>query len=59
MIRLAHDDGGVPGGRLALADAIFRFVPDFSAKVEWARRTYNARSETVATKSIYKEAWAA
>ena len=56
MIRLAHDDGGVPGGRLA--DAIFRFVPDFIAKVEWARRTYNARSETVATKSTYTEAWA-
>jgi putative SOS response-associated peptidase YedK len=58
MIRLAHDDGRVASGRLALADAIFRFVPDFIAKVEWARRTYNARSETVATKSTYKEAWA-
>jgi putative SOS response-associated peptidase YedK len=58
MIRLAHDDGSVPVGRLALADAIFRFVPDFIAKVEWARRTYNARSETVATKSTYKDAWA-
>ena len=58
MIRLAPDDGSVAGGRLALADAIFRFVPDFIAKVEWARRTYNARSETVATKSTYKDAWA-
>lgn len=40
-------------------DAIFRFVPDFVARVDWARKTYNARSETVATRSSYKEAWAA
>ena len=33
-IRLAHDDGSVPGGRLELADVIFRLVPDFIAKVE-------------------------
>jgi hypothetical protein len=56
MIRLAPDDGTVSGGRLALADAIFRFVPDFIAKVEWARRTYNARSETVAVKPSFRNA---
>jgi putative SOS response-associated peptidase YedK len=50
-----------PGGvatRL-LATGIFRFVPDFVAKVEWARRTYNARSETVAEKRTFRAAWAA
>ncbi|OAK60213.1 hypothetical protein A3K87_24165 [Variovorax paradoxus] len=42
-----------------LATGIFRFVPDFVAKVEWARRTYNARSETVAEKGTFRAAWAA
>lgn len=58
MIRLAYDDGTVTGGRLAMIDAIFRFVPDFVSKVEWARRTYNARTETVDERGSYKEAWA-
>lgn len=56
-IRLAHDDGSPPpGGRLALADVIFRLVADFIAKVERSRRTYIARSETVATKFTYRDA---
>jgi putative SOS response-associated peptidase YedK len=58
FIRLAPD--GTDSGELVrtVAVGIFRFVPDFIAKVEWARRTYNARSETVDTKSTYKNAWA-
>lgn len=58
FIRLAPD--GTDSGELVrtVADGIFRFVPDFVAKVEWARRTYNARSETVDTKTTYKKAWA-
>jgi putative SOS response-associated peptidase YedK len=58
FIRLAPD--GTDSGELVrtVADGIFRFVPDFIAKVEWARNTYNARSETVDTKSAYKKAWA-
>jgi putative SOS response-associated peptidase YedK len=58
FIRLAPD--GTDSGELVrtVADGIFRFVPDFIAKVEWARNTYNARCETVDTKSTYKKAWA-
>jgi putative SOS response-associated peptidase YedK len=58
FIRLAPD--GTDSGELVrtVADGIFRFVPDFIAKVDWARRTYNARSETVDTKSTFKKAWA-
>jgi len=41
-----------------LDTAIFRFVPDFVAKVDWARKTYNARSETVDSRRNYKQAWA-
>lgn len=57
FIRLAPD--GTDSGELVrtVADGIFRFVPDFVAKVEWACNTYNARSETVDTKSTYKKAW--
>jgi putative SOS response-associated peptidase YedK len=57
FIRLAPD--GTDSGKLVrtVADGIFRFVPDFVAKVEWARRTYNARSETVDTRTTYKKAW--
>lgn len=57
FIRLAPD--GTYSGELVrtVADGIFRFVPDFIAKVEWARNTYNARSETVDTKPTYKKAW--
>lgn len=58
FIRLAPD--GTASGELVrtVEDGIFRFVPDFVAKVEWARNTYNARTETVDTKFTYKKAWA-
>ena len=58
MILLAPNDGATPRRLVALQEAIFRFVPDFIAKVEWARRTYNARAETVATRSAFRAAWA-
>jgi len=59
FIRLAPD--GTESGELirTVSDGIFRFVPDFIAKVDWARHTYNARVETVDTKTTYKKAWAA
>lgn len=59
FIRLAPD--GTDSGELirTVEDGIFRFVPDFIAKVDWARHTYNARAETVDTKTTYKKAWAA
>ncbi len=49
-------DNGAHHG-LALVGAIFRLVPDFVAKLTWARHTYNARSETVATKPTYRGPW--
>lgn len=58
MIRLAPNDGTTPP-EMIVQDAIFRMVPDFIAKVDWARKTYNARTETVDTKSSYAPAWRA
>ena len=50
---------GSPGEMTRVVeDGIFRFVPDFVQKLDWARKTYNARSETVHEKSSYKRAWA-
>lgn len=61
FIRLAPaDEGEDPSAvRRVVGDAVFRFIPDFVAKVDWARKTYNARSETVDTKATYRGAWAA
>lgn len=58
MIRLAPNGGTTPQ-ELIVHDAIFRFVPDFIAKLDWARKTYNARSETVHAKPSYAPAWRA
>ena len=58
MIRMAPNDGTTPPG-LIVHDAIFRFVPDFIAKLDWARKTYNARSETVDARPSYAPAWQA
>lgn len=51
MIVMAPDDGTTPSRMMALQDAIFRFVPDFIAKVEWARRTYNASGALLTVRS--------
>lgn len=61
FIRLAPaGEGEDPSAvQRVVGDAVFRFVPDFVAKGDWARKTYNARSETVDTKSTYRGAWAA
>lgn len=57
FIRLAPK-GTSPDEMLrTVADIIFRFVPDFTAKEKWARITQNASSETVHSKSTYKRAW--
>lgn len=52
FIRLALPGTGPGDWPRLVGDAIFRFVPDFIQKVEWARRTYNARSETVDLKGM-------
>lgn len=58
MIRMAPNDGTSPP-EFIVDDAIFRLVPDFIAKVDWARKTYNARSETVDVKASYAPVWRA
>ncbi len=58
MIILGKYDDGTPSRSLALADAIYRLVPDFITKFEWAKNTYNAHSETVPTKRTFKGPWA-
>lgn len=55
----ARSPDGVARHERALVGAIFRLVPDFVAKVAWARHTYNARSETVASKPTYRGPWRA
>jgi putative SOS response-associated peptidase YedK len=59
FIRLAPDGTQPTSMKRFVDDGIFRFVPDFIARLDWARGTYNARSETVHEKKSYKRAWAA
>lgn len=56
FIRRADADGSHNAARV-IDDGIFRFVPDFVSRVDWARKTYNARSETVTSKVTYRAAW--
>jgi putative SOS response-associated peptidase YedK len=56
LIRATGPDPTAPP--LKAVDAIFRFVPDFVAKLEWARNTFNARGEEVQRKRTYQGAWA-
>lgn len=52
----------VPDGegklRLVAEDGVFGLLPHFATEMAFGRRTYNARSETVATLPSFKEAWA-
>lgn len=58
FIRLAVE--GQEGGRPALVaeDGMFGLLPAFAAELQYGRRTYNSRSETVATKPSFRGAWA-
>lgn len=55
FIRLTRDHG--PATRVA-EEGIFGLLPHFATEVAFGRRTYNARSETVATLPSFKDAWA-
>ncbi len=57
MIVLAPEGSRTPTHLMALTEAIFRLVPDFIARAEWARKTYNARGETVTQRRNYKGPW--
>lgn len=51
---------GPGGGRPALVaeDGMFGLLPSFATEVQYGRRTYNARSETVASLPSFRQAWA-
>lgn len=50
------DTGTSPDGRV-LSEGAFGLLPFFAKEVAYGRRTYNARSETVAELPSYKHAW--
>ncbi len=54
FIRLAE-----PGStsKFAIDDGLFGLLPHFAVEVSAGRRTYNARSETVATLPSFRESW--
>ena len=54
FIRVAPDTSV---GRIA-QDGIFGLLPYFATELAFGRRTYNARSETVAKLPSFKDAWA-
>lgn len=54
FIRL-HEDGS---GNKVIDDGIFGLLPHFAKELAYGRRTYNARSETVARLPSFRDAWA-
>lgn len=59
FIRLSTE--GQEGGRPALVaeDGMFGLLPNFATELRFGRRTYNARSETIATLPSFRQPWAA
>ncbi len=59
FIRLSIE--GQEGGRPALIaeDGAFGLLPHFATELAFGRRTYNARSETIATLPSFRQAWSA
>ena len=57
FIRLTTEgtEGGAPA--LVVEDGVFGLLPHFAAELAYGRRTYNARSETVARLPSFKPAW--
>jgi putative SOS response-associated peptidase YedK len=55
FIRLASDGSG----NRVVDDGVFGLLPHFASELAFGRKTYNARSETVATPPSFKNAWAA
>jgi putative SOS response-associated peptidase YedK len=58
FIRLSKE--GQEGGRPALVaeDGMYGLLPHFATELKYGRRTYNARSETVAKLPSFRQAWA-
>lgn len=55
FIRLAQDGSG----NRIVDDGVFGLLPHFATELAFGRRTYNARSETVAKLPSFRHAWAA
>jgi putative SOS response-associated peptidase YedK len=53
FIRL-HEDGS---GNQVCEDGIFGLLPHFQVEMAAGRKTYNARTETVATLPSFRESW--
>lgn len=53
FLRLAEDDSG----RWIADDGLFGLLPHFAVEVAQGRRTYNARTETVARLPSFRQAW--
>ncbi len=54
FIRLAEDGSG----NKIVDDGLYGLLPQFAAEMAYGRRTYNARSETVAKLASFRESWA-
>jgi len=54
FIRLA-EDGSI--SKFEVHDGLFGLLPHFAVEVAQGRRTYNARTETVATLPSFRESW--
>jgi putative SOS response-associated peptidase YedK len=57
FIRLTVE--GQEGGKLALiaVDAMFGLLPRWATEMQFGRKAYNVRSETVATRAALRAAW--
>ena len=54
FIRLAEDGSG----NKVIDDGLFGLLPDFAVELAAGRKTYNARSETVARLASFRQSWA-
>jgi putative SOS response-associated peptidase YedK len=60
FIRLRRNErGSVDDGSRVVEDGIFGLLPAFASEVAYGRKTYNARSETIAVLPSFRDAWRA
>jgi putative SOS response-associated peptidase YedK len=57
FIRLHPDWDGTGEPRLLAEGGAFGLLPSFATELNFGKRTYNARSETVASLPSYRQAW--
>lgn len=59
FIRLRRGGPAQSDEGLVVEDGIFGLLPHFASEVAYGRKTYNARSETVAVLASFRQAWRA